>query len=238
MSCAQHLLITPFSDDHLRRRRQQQQVSLLHAIPLIHVRSFASTTTDDASTTTKSSSAPTSTTPRGLRQRATAIRQSAVKGVGRIRDSASNQIQHIRDDPGGAAKGAGAMMRQYGPVFVGTYASVYFSVLFLLFTGVETGILDPVSLLTQLGMVPQENATTVSVVLSVFEKYSFTQNFVPYVKQYPALANLAVAWIAIKFTEPVRLPTALFLTPYVARLIGWTGGKKKGAQEGKKKKES
>jgi hypothetical protein len=39
----------------------------------------------------------------------------------------------------------------------------------------------------------------------------------------PKASNFAVAWILAKFTEPLRLPVTLWLTPRVAGLVRRSG---------------
>lgn len=174
-------------------------------------------------------------------QSSTSFRERASERAGRvgkhIKETAGHYGQQIRDTATEfrekpvevtkqGAKTFGGMLRQYGPVFVGTYFSVYMTTLGLLFSGVHSGILDPVALLSLLGHggggAEGETLSTVQLVVKFMNKYDFTRPYSPIMETYPAAANLAVAWIAIKFTEPIRLPTALFLTPHVARLIGWT----------------
>ena len=153
----------------------------------------------------------------------------------RIHDTRTAAVAHMkefREHPGQSAKeGAktfSGMLRQYGPIFVGTYASVYFTTLGLLFSGVQSGLLDPLALFAYLGSHNptaagvEETATTVHLVVDWMQHYDWTKPYAPYIEQNPAFANFAVAWIAVKFTEPVRLPVALALTPRVSRLLGYT----------------
>jgi hypothetical protein len=146
------------------------------------------------------------------------------------RTAAAAQLQEFRDHPAqSAAEGAksvSGMFRKYGPIFVGTYGCVYFTTLGLLFSGVQSGILDPLVLLGWLGQNPSEHgaetATTVHLVVDWMEHHTVTKPYASYVEQNPAFANFAVAWIAVKFTEPIRLAVALTLTPRVSRFLGYT----------------
>ena len=147
------------------------------------------------------------------------------------RTAAVAQMKEFRDHPAQSAKeGAktfSGMLRKYGPVFVGTYGCVYFTTLGLLFSGVQSGILDPLALFGYLGSHnPSEHdvetATTVHLVVDWMMNHDITKPYAPYIEKNPAFANFAVAWIAVKFTEPVRLPIALGLTPRVSRFLGYT----------------
>jgi hypothetical protein len=142
-----------------------------------------------------------------------------------MRDGAREQYAEFREHPGKSArKGAktmGEMFRMYGPVFVGTYMTVYVSTLGALYAGVQSGVLDPVALFGWLGQDTGECHNTVDLVVDFMQKHTITEPYAPSVEKHPYLANLAVAWIATKFTEPIRLAVALPLTPRVARYFGY-----------------
>jgi hypothetical protein len=141
------------------------------------------------------------------------------------RDRYGEHYTNFRENPGASArKGAesmGEMFRMYGPVFVGTYLSVYVSTLGALYAGVQSGALDPVALFGWLGQDTGECHNTVDLVVEWMQKYSFTEAYAPSVEKHPYLANLGVAWIATKFTEPIRLAVALPLTPQIAKYFGY-----------------
>lgn len=142
-----------------------------------------------------------------------------------MRDNVSGHYTEFRQHPGESArKGAktvGGMFRMYGPVFVGTYATIYVSTLGGLFAGVQSGALDPVALFGWLGQDTGDFHNSVDLVVDFMQKHTFTEAYAPSVEKHPHLANLAVAWIATKFTEPIRLAVALPLTPRIARYFGY-----------------
>lgn len=143
--------------------------------------------------------------------------------AGEMRENASERWHELREDPEKGARAFGAMMKKFGPVFIGTYLGVYVSTLALFFGGIETGVLDPVVLFQWIG---SENGsvsatTTYELVIDFMKNHTVTKPAVPFLEKNPSLANFAVAWITVKFTEPVRLPLALFLTPRVARMVGY-----------------
>jgi hypothetical protein len=142
-----------------------------------------------------------------------------------MRDNVSGHYAEFREHPGASArKGAktvGEMFRMYGPVFVGTYATIYVSTLGALYAGVQSGALDPVALFGWLGQDTGDCHNTVDLVVDFMQKHTFTESYAPSVEKHPHLANLAVAWIATKFTEPIRLAIALPLTPRIARYFGY-----------------
>jgi hypothetical protein len=142
-----------------------------------------------------------------------------------MRDNVSGHYTTFREHPGASArkgaKSVGDMFRMYGPVFVGTYATIYVSTLGALYAGVQSGALDPVALFGWLGQDTGDCHNTVDLVVDFMQKHTWTEAYAPSVEKHPQLANLAVAWIATKFTEPIRLGLALPLTPRVARYFGY-----------------
>jgi hypothetical protein len=179
-----------------------------------------------------SSSSPNSTPPTPpptattMRQK---LRTTLRDGVDELRDSAATQLREFREHPRQSAtqgaKTVSAMFKKYGPVFIGTYASLYFTFLGTLFVGINSGALDPVVLFSWLGQSggsQETTASTVQLVVDFMNNHDFTKPYSGMIEKHPAFANLAVAWIAIKFTEPVRLALALTLTPSVSRFLGYT----------------
>jgi Protein of unknown function (DUF1279) len=131
----------------------------------------------------------------------------------------------------------GSMLRTYGPVFLGTYVAVYLTTLSALYAGVASGALDPVALFSTLGITSSASVaavagdgngllllpptTSVELVYNFLSHYEWTRSYAHYVPDYPAVANFGVAWIAAKFTEPLRIPIAIGLTPRVAQSLGY-----------------
>lgn len=142
-----------------------------------------------------------------------------------LRDNVTGHYTEFREHPGESArKGAktvGGMFRMYGPVFVGTYLTVYVSTLGALFGGVQSGALDPVALFGWLGQDTGDFHNSVDLVVDFMQKHTITESYAPSVEKHPHLANLAVAWIATKFTEPFRLAVAIPLTPRIAQYFGY-----------------
>ena len=185
------------------------------------IRWHASSTTTTSTSNNETGNSKDNTTTKETATRTDRLRQRA----GEISHSARERFEEFREHPQESAKqGAktfGGMVRLYGPVFVGTYATVYFTTLGCLFAGIETGALDPVVLLNWLGVAGDESKNTVSLVVDFLNNHTITQAWAPYVERNPSVANLAVAWIAVKFTEPVRFALTLGITPRVARYLGY-----------------
>lgn len=181
--------------------------------------STSTTASDHATDSTEASASPES---RYSRER---LRQQA----GEMRDRAQAGYRYVRDHPKESATSFGIMLRRYGPVFIGTYLSVYFATLGSLFLMVESGIMDPAGLFDLFGhgtdgngSGSEESRNTVDLVVEFMRSHSFTSPYAGFVEKNPAVANLAVAWIAVKFTEPARLAVALSITPRVARTLGYS----------------
>ena len=161
-----------------------------------------------------------------LLHRAQTMRHNARQRADDMSHQAQHHLQEFRDHPQAktqqSAQTFGSMLKRYGPVFVGTYFTVYVSTLLTLFGGVESGVLDPVVLFQWLGQSGGgEAVSTVHLVVDWMEQHSWTAPYAPYVEKNPSMANLAVAWIAVKFTEPIRFGLTLGITPRVARYFGY-----------------
>jgi hypothetical protein len=119
------------------------------------------------------------------------------------------------------ARSATEMIQKYGPVFIGTYLTVYVSTLGSLYIGVESGVLDPAYLMSWVAEDEETTKSTVHLVAEFMEHYSWTKQYAPLVEQHPGFANLGVAWIATKFTEPLRLGATALIVPRLARRFGY-----------------
>jgi len=142
-------------------------------------------------------------------------------------DRARDLKDRARNDPRGLAK-AGAKssyetLKQYGPVFFGTYASIYLITLCGLYIGVDSGTVDPVTLFSYLhgGEGIQESQSTADLVISYLQQYSLTRPAVPFLERNPHFANLGVAWVATKLTEPIRLVVTMGIVPKLADHLGY-----------------
>jgi hypothetical protein len=133
------------------------------------------------------------------------------------------RFQDRREQGTVAAKSFTDLLRRYGPVFVGTYLTVYVSTVAGIFVGVESGVLDPAFILSMVAdnSDPENVKSTAEIITEFLEGYSWTAPYAPTVERHPEMANLAVAWIATKFTEPVRLGVTAIIVPRVARTFGF-----------------
>jgi hypothetical protein len=188
---------TSFQDNKNERETQR-----LHALPRISlVRSFA---TDAAakkySSTVRVEDAPLDSTFRQrMEARTRGSRKAARKG----------------------ARSASEMIQRYGPVFIGTYLSIYVTTLGSLYIGVESGVLDPAYIMSWVAEDGETSKSTVHIVAEFLEHYSWTKQYAPLVEKHPGFANLGVAWIATKFTEPLRLGATAMVVPRIARHFGY-----------------
>ena len=125
-------------------------------------------------------------------------------------------------------------LKQYGPVFVGTYASLYLITLGTIYGGVDSGSIDPVTLFSHISNIAghvgtevsgademAESKSTAQIVISYLDHYSWTRPAVPFLEKNPHFANLGVAWVATKFTEPVRLVVTMGIVPKLADYLGY-----------------
>ncbi|KAG7339531.1 DUF1279 domain containing protein [Nitzschia inconspicua] len=124
------------------------------------------------------------------------------------------------------------MVRKYGPLFITTYLTVYVSTVFGFYMGITSGLLDPAYLLSFIssGTNPDSPETAVSsaeLIKQILNRYSWTQWAVPTVEKNPWAANLAVAWIVTKPTEPIRFGVTVGIVPLLARTLGYNNNNNK-----------
>lgn len=123
------------------------------------------------------------------------------------------------------------MIQKYGFTFLGTYFSMYFCTLGALFAGIDSGLMDPATLMDSVSWIPgihiggggedgEGTKTTVDIVVQLMQKYEFTKPYVDAVAENPHTANLGVAWIATKFTEPIRLGVSIAIVPRIHKALG------------------
>mmetsp|Transcript_12226 Transcript_12226/g.30913 ORF Transcript_12226/g.30913 Transcript_12226/m.30913 type:complete len:260 (+) Transcript_12226:179-958(+) len=143
------------------------------------------------------------------------------------------------------------MMKRYGKIFIGTYFGIYLTTVSCLFLSVQSGHIDAmymISLLTgtsspsEPGGVAdpttiQEAASAMKDLVALLEGYTITRPVAPLVEQYPWTANFAIAWIATKFTEPIRFGATVVLTPPIARWLGYRAEENENRQEENEKDE-
>jgi hypothetical protein len=137
-----------------------------------------------------------------------------------FRERMEERKEQGREVASAGAHSLGEMFRRYGAVFGGTYFTVYFSTLGLFFLGIESGALDPAYIMSWVSSEPDAKST-VQVVIEFMDHYPWTRPYVPMVESNPEVANLAVAWIAVKFTEPIRFGTTVAIVPRLARYLGY-----------------
>jgi len=147
------------------------------------------------------------------------------------------------------------LFKKYGYTFVGTYITLYWSVLLTFYVGLDSGLLDP-DVLTRIftvskdmvietadivgptgsgasmeetvtayatemsGDINKDKRTLVDIVSGYLTKYEWSKKYADHISENPHLANLAVAWFMVKFTEPVRLGAAVVMTPKIAKALG------------------
>jgi len=148
----------------------------------------------------------------------------------------SDTVQITKDDEEEPQKNSfRAMFRRYGKVFVGTYFAVYVSTVLGLFMSVQSGHLDAMYIMSLLtgtsapadpgGVADpatiKEAADAMKEIVELLESYTLTRPVAPMVEQYPWTANLAIAWIATKFTEPIRFGLTVVVTPTIAKMFGY-----------------
>ena len=130
------------------------------------------------------------------------------------------------------AIGVRDMIQKYGFTFLGTYFGLYFGTLGALFAGIDSGLLDPAAVMDSVSWIPgihigvgdggdgEGTKKTVDIIVELMQKYDFTRQYADAVAKNPHMANLGIAWIATKFTEPIRLGVSLAVVPRIHRALG------------------
>ena len=127
-----------------------------------------------------------------------------------------------------------SMLRQYGKVFIATYIAVYVSTVLGLFASLQSGQLDAIYIISLLtgssspaepgGVADpdtiKEATSAMNDLVKLLESYRITRPVAPMVEQYPWTANFAIAWIATKFTEPIRFGVTVLVTPPLSKYFG------------------
>eukprot|EP00563_Minutocellus_polymorphus_P003516 CAMPEP_0181046790 /NCGR_PEP_ID=MMETSP1070-20121207/14532_1 /TAXON_ID=265543 /ORGANISM="Minutocellus polymorphus, Strain NH13" /LENGTH=257 /DNA_ID=CAMNT_0023125415 /DNA_START=162 /DNA_END=935 /DNA_ORIENTATION=- len=179
----------------------------------------------------------------------------AKKGADSDRAGRSSRLNSAREKGQAAAKkgaiGVRDMIQKYGFTFLGTYFGLYFGTLGALFAGIDSGFLDPATVMDSVSWIPgihigggdgdgEGTKTTADLVVQLMQKYEFTKQYADAVANNPHTANLGIAWIATKFTEPIRLGVSLAVVPRIHRALGRDTPKDEdelGANEGQRSKE-
>jgi hypothetical protein len=217
-------------------------------------RGMNSTTT---TTTTATTSSPKSNT--GVVDSVAAAEKMMVSSIDNNKENNNNnddldeEIQKIKELP--LSQRARLLFQKYGYTFVGTYITLYWSVLLTFYVGLDSGLLDPdvvskiftvskdmvietadivgptgsgasmeetvTAYATEMsGTINKDKRTLVDIVSGYLTKYEWSKRYAEHISENPHLANLAVAWFMVKFTEPVRLGAAVVMTPKVAKALG------------------
>lgn len=150
-------------------------------------------------------------------------------------DTDTDTVTSITDEGTPQKNSFRSMLRRYGKVFISTYMAVYVTTVLGLFTVVQSGQLDAMYIMSLLtgssspadpgGVTDpdtiKEAATAMKEMVEFLESYTLTKPFAPMVEQYPWTGNFAIAWIATKFTEPIRFGVTVVVTPSIAKFVGY-----------------
>jgi hypothetical protein len=119
------------------------------------------------------------------------------------------------------SKSGFALLKAYGPVAIGFYASMYVGTLSGIFYGLDHDIFYA----STFGFEPQ---AAVSKVVDYMDLLPFeVGDFKVYVQANPRVGTFALAWVMAKFTEPVRLGVTVLVVPRFAKWLGRAPTKRK-----------
>ncbi|OQR90543.1 hypothetical protein THRCLA_22538 [Thraustotheca clavata] len=117
-----------------------------------------------------------------------------------------------------------ALWKEYGVVAVGTYLSIYGVVLGSMYAAIETGVLSTKKEEPRKEGEPESTESSLNIVTATNKMMDWTNSIgigqyldIPEVNS--KTSAFLVAWVATKFTEPLRFGLTLMITPRVARLL-------------------
>ncbi|KAF0716789.1 Aste57867_2662 [Aphanomyces stellatus] len=116
------------------------------------------------------------------------------------------------------------LWNKYGWVGVGTYLSVYVTTLGTMFVAIETGLLStgPAAASADGGDDKEDEGFNIVTATNSLTEWTKSVGLgahfnVPEVS--PTTGTFLIAWVATKFTEPIRLAVTLMITPRLARYL-------------------
>lgn len=224
--------LSPLVDhQQLQHHPQHQQINISTTLHGTHYFLYTSTTTwknasyghlqsvrlfSQGRTTTDTDTREETSHMDGNKER---MREAATKG----RNAVSKGATSLKD-----------LVRKYGFTFVGTYFSVWVLTLSTLFGVIDSGLVDPATLSNiQLpwhsGTGAEEEAaaaeakeikSSVELIASYMEKYEWTKSYADKVEENPRISNFAIAVVATKLTEPIRIAVTMGIVPRISRALG------------------
>lgn len=125
------------------------------------------------------------------------------------------------------------LIAKHGLSFVGTYFTLWLTIYGAVFGALDSGLIDPMTLMNielpwhsgaeaseQDAADAEEIHSAIDYVASKMKNFKLTEPYADYVKDNPRISNLAIAFIATKLTEPVRIGVTLAIVPKVSRMRG------------------
>ncbi|RHY25037.1 hypothetical protein DYB32_008544 [Aphanomyces invadans] len=114
------------------------------------------------------------------------------------------------------------LWNKYGWVGVGTYLGVYVVTLGSMFVAIETGVLSTAAPSKATDSEDKNEAFNIVTATNKLTEWTKSVGLgahfnVPDVS--PTTGTFLIAWVATKFTEPVRLAVTLMITPRLARFL-------------------
>lgn len=121
------------------------------------------------------------------------------------------------------------LWQKYGMVAVGTYFTMYGVVLGSIYVAIEQGWVSTARPSTKRGKEPLVDGEQPA---EDFNLVTATNKFVTLAEEWGLAKHMdlqrvnsktgsfVIAWVATKFTEPLRLALTLAITPRIARLVG------------------
>ncbi|KAF4323030.1 hypothetical protein BBO99_00003411 [Phytophthora kernoviae] len=113
------------------------------------------------------------------------------------------------------------LWRKYGIVAIGTYLSLYGAVLGSIYVAIDQGWVRTSK--RRSSREGQEESFNLITTTNKFVKFAEDMGIAQYLeveRVNSKTGSFLLAWVATKFTEPVRLAVTLAVTPRIARFLG------------------
>ncbi|CAI5710179.1 hypothetical protein KXD40_005517 [Peronospora effusa] len=113
--------------------------------------------------------------------------------------------------------------RKYGVVAIGTYLSMYGVVLSSIYLAIDRGWVHTSKRSNSMGNEKTDDSFDLVTTTNRFVKLAEDLGIAQYLEVERVNAktgSFLLAWIATKFTEPVRLALTIAMTPRIARFLG------------------
>ena len=131
------------------------------------------------------------------------------------------------------AKSIKELIQIHGMSFIGSYFVIWVGTVSIFFGALDSGLVDPMTLMNvdlpwhsgpeqsqQDASDAKEITSAIDYIATKMENYKWTEPYADLVRDKPRISNFAIAVVATKFTEPVRIGLTLGVAPKISKMRG------------------